>query len=272
MIKKEKKKSGDRRGAFPETCTFAIQKQSVLDTSSSKAIEFVGLFPILDSSRDSHSFFSFLPLSFSFSFFVLPSYFSLRSYFVFSSLFHSLHTSHFSPLLVLRFTKRNSHVASTIGEKRKSSFVNQALFNATDRSLRTRACSSDLCSQSGQTNAQTKIEHITWELRDIKSICVWVSRSFASVRCARGSSVVVFNVHTLPFPPMGSRQQCLCVCICVCVCVYVCVCVCVERRKHGPRDGSRDETRRRTSRTRRVRRFVCKNYVGGSFSKYISYR
>ena len=111
----------------------------------------------IDSSRDS--------LSFSFLFFRFLSFphFSLR-------LLVSIPFPPSISLLSFFVARGELHTLQVHNRrKKKITFVNQA-FNATDPSLRTRACSSDLCSQSGQTNAQTKIEHITWELRDIKSI------------------------------------------------------------------------------------------------------
>ena len=122
--KNRKKKSGDRRGVFPETQYICNPKaEHTWHFSSSKAIEI----PIR-----SFLFFFLLFFFFLFSFFVLLFHISL-----FDS--SSLVSVPFPSLRVISLSSRSSsrkeddsHVASTIGEKRKSSFVNQALFNATD--------------------------------------------------------------------------------------------------------------------------------------------
>ena len=122
--KKQKKEIGWSQRRVPWN---AIHLQS-------KSRAYLTLF-VLEGNWDSHSFFPFLLLLlffFLFSFFVLLFHISL-----FDS--SSLVSVPFPSLRVISLSSRSSsrkeddsHVASTIGEKRKSSFVNQALFNATD--------------------------------------------------------------------------------------------------------------------------------------------
>lgn len=93
--------------------------------------------------------------------------------------------------------KENLHVASTISEK-KITFVNQ-VFNAIDI-LYVHVHAHRIVFTSDQTNAQTKIEHITWELRDIKSIVSFTIVRL--VRCPRSSAVSRFLSRKV-------RQQCV---------------------------------------------------------------